>query len=357
MIIDLEYIAICSQDTSPGIYKKANGFVNGAKKIGLKSIVTVIEPMGLKGYKQYIKSVYNSKANTIVVRYIPKLGLALLVLGFILRLTKRSLIIDVPTPMTNHINEIKNSKTKLVSKIFNIFMILIQGSIPFISSTKVIQYADESLWFSLFVKNKILLTGNAVDVDSIPLKKSFNSKINRLNLIAVGTVAIWHGWDKILQVMKELKEEQFNKFDIYLTIVGDGEELDNLKRLTSLYHLNKYVIFTGFLKGDKLYKAYNDAHIGLGSFGWNRIDVKVASPIKSREYLAAGLPIIYATKDIDFNENSIFSYMFKDENTIEELKEYIENLDISNLPIPKECRGYALENLDFSIKVKKVLEK
>lgn len=75
-------------------------------------------------------------------------------MGFILKIKKQSLIIDIPTPMINHIQEIKNHNHKTINKLINIALIYIQGSVPFLSAAKIVQYAEES---TFGVKKKTLL--------------------------------------------------------------------------------------------------------------------------------------------------------------------------------------------------------
>lgn len=350
----LDYIAICSKHTSPGIYKKVQGFVFGAKKNKLNANAKIIEPSGLNGYVQYINAILFSKSDYIVIRYLPKLGFSIFLMGIILKIKKQSLIIDVPTPMINHIQEIKNHNHEMISKLINIALIYIQGSLPFLSATKIVQYAEESTFFSFGVKKKTLLMGNGVDVDSIQLKKFIQKWPDKtLSMIAVGTVAIWHGWDKVIYTIKDLKEEGFDDFEIQFTIVGEGPELETLKKLVEKYKLENNVIFKGFLTGQDLYNEYEKAHIGIGSFGWDRIGVNIASPIKTREYLACGMPCIYKTKDFDFSYDNKYAIFMRDDMA---LKDFIKNLANKKLPSTKECRDFAKNSLDFSTKVKKIME-
>ncbi len=351
------YIGICSKISSSGVYKKIFGFIEGAKKNGFQGHVKAIEPNGIRGYMEFVKAICFAKESNVIVRYIPKLGIVLLFLGIILRITNRNLIIDVPTPMKNHIKEILNKKIKLnINDYLHILIIYLQAFLPFLSAKKIIHYAKDSAFFTFGAKYKVVIIGNGVDVDSIPCRVCTPIwPDQKLNLVAVGTIAFWHGWDKIIKVIKELKEEEFKVFDILLTFIGEGPELINLKKMVDEYQLNSFVKFKGHLTGSDLYKEYENAHIGLGSLGWSRIDLKMASPIKSREYIAAGMPCLYSTEDIDFNENCIFAYNVSDSEDINDMKEFIKNLVNIRLPKSSECRKFATDNLDFKNKISLVL--
>jgi len=353
----LAYIAICSKKKSPGIYKKILGFVNGAKKNSISSKSIIVEPRGVNGYLTYIREIALSNSNYVVIRYLPKLGFIIFLLGVLLKLSNRNLIIDVPTPMKSHIKEIMIHNRGFLSRFFNISLIYLQSFIPFLSASRVIQYADEARFFSFFIDKKTILIGNGVDVESIPLRKStLEWPSKTLNLVAVGTVAIWHGWDKILTVIKELKDENFQDFNISFKVIGDGPEVLRLKKMSRQLNITENVEFLGFLDGERLYSHYSDSHIGVGSLGWGRVGVEVASPIKSREYLAAGLPVLYSTKDVDIHEDCKIAIYLQQSEDVCELKNIIKNLGQKSLSSPEKCRNFALNNLDFSTKVCKVLD-
>jgi len=355
----LTYVAICSKKTSPGIYKKVLGFVKGAQKNNISSNSIIVEPKGISGYLTYTREIAFSSSDYVVIRYLPKLGFIIFLLGVLLKLSNRNLIIDVPTPMKSHIKEIMIHNRGFLSRFFNISLIYLQSFIPFLSAGRIIQYANEARFFSFFLSKKTILIGNGVDVESIPLRGSapkWPGTNKTLNLVAVGTVATWHGWDKVLTVIKELKDENFQDFNIFFKIIGDGPEVIKLKKMSSQLNITENVEFLGFLSGEKLYSHYSDAHIGVGSLGWSRIGVEVASPIKSREYLAAGLPVLYSTKDVDFHIDANIAIYLQQSEDVYEFKNMIKNLGQIDFPSSKECRKYALNNLDFSIKVSKILK-
>jgi hypothetical protein len=98
----------------------------------------------------------------------------------------------------------------------------------------------------------------------------------------------WHGMDKVLALAKLRPAWLFD-------IVGyEGEtELKNVR-------------FWGKL-GYKDYKSLlNVADFGIGSLALYRIKMNEGSPIKVREYLAAGLPSIIGYIDSDFPEGAPF---------------------------------------------------
>jgi len=350
------YIAICSSETSPGVKKKVIGFTGGASKNGYKSRAVTIRPDGFQGVKAYIREIILAKEDYVVVRYLPKIAPVFFFLGFYLKIFKRKLIIDVPTPMKNHLEEISSIDAAILKRIILKAWIYLMGSFPFLSAYRVIQYAREGFIFSMFVKNKNILVGNGVDVESIHCREAAPDWPNtQLNLVAVGTIAFWHGWDKLIDVIDDLNKDKTLSYAINLTIVGEGPDLHLLKQQVDVKDLSSHVKFTGFLEGKQLYDIYEASHLGVGSLGWERIGVNIASPLKSREYLAAGLPFFYSTADVDFSVSDNCALFINAQEDNEEIKDFFRQISLSKLPSPQNCRNVAEERLDFSQKIAEVL--
>ncbi len=353
----LLYLAICSRSQSPGVIKKIKGVVSGAKACGYDSRSVIIEPGKLISYVLFIYNIAFAKEKYVFIRYINVIGIWILFSGFILKIRGRDLFIDVPTPIKNHLREICGSPQTGLVEFVNVLLIFLQGSLPFLSAKKVVQYAEEGKFFSLGVERKTIKIGNGVDVESIPCRSSAPKWPSlTLNLVAVGTIAFWHGWDKLIEAIRIVGNDPEVDFNINLSIIGDGPDRIKLEQLVSSYNLSNNIKFTGLLYGKELYEEYNKAHFGVSSLGWSRVGIYEASPLKVREYLAAGLPVIAATKDPDFNNNDSIVINLADEGSVDNIVKFIRNISLMKIPSVKECRLFAENNLDFKIKMKKVLQ-
>lgn len=102
----------------------------------------------------------------------------------------------------------------------------------------------------LFSKDKIVIKYIPQIVSDIPMNKS---KCNNYNIVSVGRLSKEKGYDDLIRVFS-LAYKKNNK--VKLTIVGDGDEKENLEKLVSQYKLNKYIKFTGFLTQDELKNVY-----------------------------------------------------------------------------------------------------
>ena len=67
------------------------------------------------------------------------------------------------------------------------------------------------------------------------------------------------------------------------------------------------------------------AHIGIASLALHRKKMQEASPLKLREYLAAGLPSITAYRDTDFPDGAPF--LLELPNTADNIPENLQAID------------------------------
>lgn len=129
---------------------------------------------------------------------------------------------------------------------------------------------------------------NGIDLENYaPLPPTANSTPR---LAFIGNPGyIWHGVDKLVTLARLIP-------DVELDIIG----YDNLSGLDSLpdnLHLH------GYLSADQYKKILAGADAAISSLGLHRIGLDEASPLKSRECLALGLPLVLAYKDTDLHDS------------------------------------------------------
>jgi hypothetical protein len=194
--------------------------------------------------------------------------------------------------------------------------------------------------------------GNGIEVSSVPIRKTPAFDGKNLELLSVAQVAKWHGLDRLIYGIAENK----NHISVRLHIVGHGSEISALKKLVSDLALERSVLFYGFKTGEELDAFFDKCHIAVGSLGLHRIGVSEGSILKVREYCARGIPFIYGAMDSDFCED--FPYLVRvapDESPID-LNVVFSFADraLSDTEHSVKMREYAKENLDWSIKMKKL---
>ncbi len=128
---------------------------------------------------------------------------------------------------------------------------------------------------------------NGIDLQQFdPLPAPANSQPR---LVFIGSPGyVWHGADKLVSLARLLPEIQFD-------VIG-YETLPAAEPVPSNLHLH------GYLTADEYRRILAQADAAISSLGLHRIGLQEASPLKSRECLAYGLPLILAYRDTDLHD-------------------------------------------------------
>jgi hypothetical protein len=130
----------------------------------------------------------------------------------------------------------------------------------------------------------VLIQGNGISLSACAPLPAANNAGPRL--VFIGTRgAVWHGIDKVIDLATHFPRWQFD-------IVGD------VKQLVSEVPDN--VALHGYQTSDQYDRLLATADVAIGTLALYRKRMREASPLKTREYLAKGLPTIIAYDDTDF---------------------------------------------------------
>ena len=156
----------------------------------------------------------------------------------------------------------------------------------------------------------------ALKEKSQAIKKQYKIKDDDFIIGSVGRVAKEKSFDKIIKNLEDIIKQN-NK--IKFMLVGDGPNLDNLKKLVKSLKLENYVIFTGLVEYNDMPAYYNTFDVMVS---YSTTETQGLTVI---EGLAASLPTV-CINDSSFREmvqNNYNGYLF---NNGEEFKKYILNL-------------------------------
>jgi len=218
---------------------------------------------------------------------------------------------------TNDVEEQKTYRRGRISYIYNLLTrnILLKNASGFVSvSTELIN--DQI--FSKFSKPAIVI-GNGYDYKSVKSKKKVFNK--NLEIVFIGTPRQkWHGLDKIVYLANKLPE---NKFHIIGPSIDDLSEFD-LK-------IEENVIFHGYLDQIKLERIVSQCDVGVSTLALHRNNMNEASSLKSRQYLAHGLPIIIGYRDTDLPDDldfylNIGNYENNVKDHLKEIKQFMDQI-------------------------------
>jgi hypothetical protein len=263
------------------------------------------------------------------------------------------IIYEIPTYPYDmeHYNNIKQYVSLLIDKIFR------KKLSTYVD--RVVTLSDDDKIFNI-PTIKIINGVNCKDI-SIASTKTKNED-NIINLIAVGFFQFWHGYERLIAGLNEYyKYCKTKKYIINLHFVGDGPELIKYRKLVEDYNLENYVFFHGILKGKDLDNIYNICDIGVCSLACHRKNIFLSSELKSREYLAKGLPMISSTKIDVLPENFKYCYYVPGDDSpidIDKIVKYYEDIykNESLEEIRKNIREFAEKNIDISVTMKPVIE-
>ncbi|MEO9894561.1 glycosyltransferase family 4 protein [Aurantibacter sp.] len=130
-----------------------------------------------------------------------------------------------------------------------------------------------------------------------------------LDFVFLGRLVSDKGADLAIQAFKKVAYD-FKERDIFLTIVGDGLEMNNLKKMVTDYDLNHLVTFKGSLQGSELAECLNQHKSLLVPSRWKEPFGIVALegmacgciPIVSD---GGGLPFAIGNGGLTFSRNNV----------------------------------------------------
>lgn len=200
-------------------------------------------------------------------------------------------------------------------------------------------------YYSPFGK-KTLVLGNGIDFEMVQgdthKPAPFGVDSQKPAVCFVGSSGcLWHGVDLILEIAKQLPEVNF----YFIGIEGQGHQ--NVKYLGQFSH-------------EELLGAIPSFDVGFCSLGYFQNKMKDACTLKSRLYLASGVPIVYAYNDPDLQGNEKFALKVESSRNLisenlNQIKTFIFDCYQNSL-IGQEAKAFAKENLDYEVKEVKRVE-
>jgi len=347
------YFGLYDPREVPGVHQKVLGVLKAAAEAGFATRAWAEPFQRWSGVQRLADAIDAATESHIVLR---SAGWAnLLLLPSLSRARRRGthIAIDVPSPNRVAVREIWRSRQSLWRRTRTVALFYLSGPWSLWPANRVIQYAPESWWFRIGNAAKSVEIGNGIDVAAIAPRSSvpqWPSPV--LRLIAVASIANWHGYDRLLRAVAEMAARPNRSFDVHATIVGEGPALAPLRELSRALDLGERVTFAGTVTGPALGNLYSQSHLAVSSIGLHRIGLTSASVLKAREYCAIGIPFIASGDDPDFPSHLPFRFVVSGSEATGDLIEAIEAFgrDGSRIDAPL-VRQYAIDHLDWRKKV------
>jgi glycosyltransferase involved in cell wall biosynthesis len=106
----------------------------------------------------------------------------------------------------------------------------------------------------------------------------------------LGTMGPQDGVDVALQAVQRLVR-RWGRTDCRFVFIGDGDQLQSLRRLAHELGVDQWVTFTGFLDDELVFEYLSTADIGLSPDPMNALN-DVSTMNKTLEYMAFELPVV-----------------------------------------------------------------
>jgi rhamnosyl/mannosyltransferase len=326
----VEGVIDCCDDINFTIYSN-NHERNFVKSVELKNRETIIkeitpaylksQPLNLR-YPSLKKLI---KDNDVIHHHYPFPTMELILLRYLKQMSDKKIVI------TWHAN-IKNSRWSWIENIYN----------PLIE--KLLDRADAIIVTSpqLF-EASVILQKYSEKVKTIPL--SYDSKYSSaesrnypsdrcFELLFVGKLRQYKGVAYLIKAVESL--------NVKLKIVGNGEELQNLKTLVKDLHIADKVIFVSNATDDELAECYKKADL----FVLPSINEAEAFGVVQLEAMANGLPVINTNLEsgVPFVSLNDYSGFTVEPKNVENLKSAIEKI-INNKLLYESFSSSSLERV------------
>ncbi len=229
-----------------------------------------------------------------------------------------------------------------------------------------------------FLKGKIDRIANLTDerkIFGVPTLKIINgydfSQIfltdkerddDEIRLCCVARFMPVHGYERILNGLADYYDNGGDR-NVTIYMVGKGRELKRYQAIVKDRKIDSHVVFYGFQPTEKIGEILNKCDFGVGAIGMYKLGFHgVGAYLKTREYLAAGLPVI-ASNELDFMqypELRPYALIFaNDQSNIEinEVIDYYDSLHKEDINrVKKMIREAAVKYLDASHAMDEVIE-
>ncbi|MBW1897086.1 MAG: glycosyltransferase [Deltaproteobacteria bacterium] len=197
---------------------------------------------------------------------------------------------------------------------------------------------------------------DGVSVDDTPFSRTPPYTGRVLNLLCLATS--FHPWQGLDRVLAGLKTYSRQEPVLSLKIVGEAAP----EHLASAGHLKHNpcvtVDFLGRLFGPRLEEIFEKTHIAFSPLTMFRKRLKGGSALKTREYVARGLPFVIGHCDPDLEGVGDFFLSVPPDDSPVNMSDVVRFAErILNRPsVSESMRQFATAHLDWKIKMSKMWE-
>lgn len=217
---------------------------------------------------------------------------------------------------------------------------------------RIVTFAPEREIFGI----PTIQTGNGIDVDSVRVRK-VDDHGNELHLVAAAVLNNWHGYDRLIRGLAEYTGER----KVVFHLIGEGSCYAAYKVLAKELNVEDSVVFYGSKTKSEVEDIYDICDMAVESLGWHRSQVTMGTSLKTREYVAKGMPILASTPMDIFPDGWEYAYYAPIDDSAINIQAVVEfysaitaKKDIKEFA--EEIRQIAYERCDMKAMMKPIID-
>lgn len=161
-------------------------------------------------------------------------------------------------------------------------------------NSKTLQQASKVLVPNEYTKDLVIKYYNlekenlSIVPNGVDLEKFSTTNQRKKQIVFSGVMYHHRGIDILIDAIPEIVNKHS---DVQIALVGNGPELEKIKKKVYDLDLNSKIKFYGWIDHDKISNILSKSSIAIGPLRTSEV-TKNALPIKILEYMAASLPVI-----------------------------------------------------------------
>lgn len=200
---------------------------------------------------------------------------------------------------------------------------------------------------------------NGIDVSLIPPREENRNVDGKIHLLAVASMCVWQGYERVIEGLAQWDSAEAKRY-VFDLVGNDGDgSLAQWKKLAEERGLSGQVIFHGRMTGDALTEMYNQATLGVSTLALYKKKFKTGSVLKLREYMARGLPFIYAHDDPHMSADMKWCFQIPNDDSpvpMQLVHRFVGDV-LAEQNLSAQMRTYAKEHMSWESQFKKIIKK
>lgn len=207
-----------------------------------------------------------------------------------------------------------------------------------------------------FAKEKsVVKIQNTVNLSDVGIRHPVQRENDSIQLLSVAYERPAHGFDRVIQGLHEYYVSGGKrKICVYFV----GQYLQATHELVNKYHLEECCKFIPPVEGGKLDYYYDHSDIAIGHLANHRIGSFSGSSIKIQEYMAKGIPFIYAWNEMTVPIDYKYALKFELDDSPIDMNKVISFYDsLGNMEmVAKEMRKEFSSSAGWKRQMEKVVQ-